>query len=650
MNRSYIYLFLSMLLAILSAAISSVPLFAATPTVTVDLADNPVGVTRVLGSTGDGRYGVPVCGGYDCNGDGFNDVAFSAMLASPFGRSSAGQIHLVFGDGTIGGLRDTATNPPNILRIIGAQPFELAGSEIWMDDVTGDGLGDLIICRQNFTADIFRQSCGAVTIISGSAQLSQLAQTGGLLDLSNPPFGIRVANIYGLNAYDRFGIWARTGDVNGDGIADLVVGADQEDLSGEENNGAAYLFIGGGHLFISQTVDLTLAVGTLISGRWAKVIPPVNSSFFHLGGTVQIADLDGNGKGEVILTAAINRAGASLVRPGTPAFEVQSSGGAPNGRVYILWDDIWPSVPFLNGDVIDLGTTTDTNLITVIQGDIDNETFGEEILGGFDLDNDGKADLFSGDLAADGLNGVNSGIGHIFFDAAQLKGLSFALSDPVLPAGVEFTRIDGPLAGSIGADTALHGDFNGDGIDDIALGNPHDEPLSRISAGSVHVLYGRAGAWPASINLATGMLPASIDTALILGAKGTVGSNIGDTLCYSAAAGDINGDGVMDFIMNEMVGDGALEDDVGNLLIIDGSSLLSERPNLLGFGPDFSSGGFDLQFQSRSGMLYRLQASPGLNPSAWSNISGPIVGLPGSTTTPLGPQGPAYRFFRIQRN
>jgi|TARA_B110000438_G_scaffold303734_1_gene366847 hypothetical protein len=158
--------------------------------------------------------------------------------------------------------------------------------------------------------------------------------------------------------------------------------------------------------------------------------------------------------------------------------------------------------------------------------------------------------------------------------------LDFSIDDA--PDAVRLTRIQGPVRGAISSDTVLHGDFDTDGFADLAIGNPHDNPivkgLTRTSAGSVSILYGRAGGWPDAIDLLPANLPPSDELRLaqLAGALGTVGGNTGDTLCYSAASGDIDGDGVPDLIVNEMVGDGlgGLPADVGNLIIVRGIDFL----------------------------------------------------------------------------
>ena len=79
---------------------------------------------RVRGSTGSGELGAPVAAGGDCDGDGLPDVALASFLASPLGRDAAGEVYLVFGDGTISGEIDTATMSSRVLKIAGAGTSE----------------------------------------------------------------------------------------------------------------------------------------------------------------------------------------------------------------------------------------------------------------------------------------------------------------------------------------------------------------------------------------------------------------------------------------------------------------------------------------------------------------------------------------------
>jgi hypothetical protein len=377
----------------------------------------------------------------------------------------------------------------------------------------------------------------------------------------------------GPTAADRLGIWMRTGDVTGDGIADIVVGADQEPGSGDEHSGAAYLIRGGPHLATSQTIDLASFGSTALAGHIVKIVPPVGSFHHHFGATCQIADLDGNGRGEVLVATALNRAGAAIQPAG--AFTSDAVGGSGDGTVYIAWDDNFTGNPWAAG--LTFSMTSPPGSRTILRGGVKNITFGEEILGGLDYDNDGNADLFVGDIVGDGTmaqNRPNSGTGHVIYNAALLKGVN---TDLDAYAGT-VTTILGAAFGDIAGDTAMHGDFDGDGIADLGVSSPEANPLGRVGAGTIHVFFGQTGVWPATVDL--GSIPAmGARIAAVYGAHGTSGANSGDVLSYSAAAGDLNGDGRVDIITNEMQGDGVLPAavDAGNLILLSGRVVAGEK-------------------------------------------------------------------------
>lgn len=552
----------------------------AQPIGTTDLAEFEPGdglYKQVLGSVGTGSSGVPVAGGLDIDKDGYRDYAMAAMRASPQGRSRAGQIFLVFGDGTAAGLIDTAYENPRVLEIHGDQVQESTGSEVWMGDVTGDGYGDLIICRQNYTHS-GRTGAGALTLIPANAALRTMAANGEVLDLRSPPGGINVINIYGAMALSRLCIWARNGDVTGDGIDDLAIGADRDTSAGDTDAGAVYLLRGGSWLKTSRNIDLA-NFSAAAPGNLARVKPRIvngddNMEHYHFGATMQLADLDGNGKAEVLAAAALSRAGAVLAPLGGSA---HGTGGTANGTLFIAWDDNF------GGDWIpapDFAIGSGPGSYTIIDGGNDdgvnpgprNSDFGEEILGGLDYDGNDSIDLFVGDLTGDGFGDVvrsNGGLAHVIYDAATLKGLEIELDAP--PDGFAMATFLGPHVGGIAGDTALHGDFSNDGFDDIAFSSPHDAPFDRQHAGTLHIVLGKNGKWPVFSDLlpANYPSPAVVQVHEIYGANGSGGGTTGDVLCYSGANADMTGDGIPDLIVNEMQGDGSIEADVGNLLIID---------------------------------------------------------------------------------
>ncbi|MEM7362637.1 MAG: FG-GAP repeat protein [Pseudomonadota bacterium] len=529
-------------------------------------------ISRVAGSEGSGRLGVPVAGGFDVNGDGHLDYALASMRSPRDGEPDVGKVFLIFGDSTTGETLDTAMANNRVLPIVGAERQENTGSEIWMDDVNGDGLGDLIIGRQNFTLGT-RTGAGAVTILRGDTSLSNMAASGDTLDLADPPPGLSMTFV-GAFPLDRLGMWMRTGDVNGDDIADMAIGADQADTAGESNAGTVYLIMGGTHLNLGNTIDLLDFGTTVLAGRIAKLNPPSGAERYHFGASLSVGDLDGNGRAEVFVAASLDRAGGSLPAAGA-AGAAFGSGGNPGGSLFIYWDELIPDGLWPSGLTIDFDSAPGVTRIDggTVSGVFSSARLGEEVLPPQDYNGDGSLDLFLGDITGDPVGRNNAGLAHILFSAAELRGESFSIDSP--PTEIAVTHVLGPITGAIFGDTAAQGDLDGDGLIDLAIGSPHDSPNGRDEAGSVQILWGQAN-WPEVIDLAPGNRPEpNVFTITdILGAFGTTSSNDdGDTLMYSGTAADVTQDGRDDLIINEMKGNGIASDalDVGNLIIIPGA-------------------------------------------------------------------------------
>ena len=165
------------------------------------------------GAAAFGLLGISVASAGDVDGDGRADFIIGANAASPGGLSGAGSAYVY--SGAIGAL---------LFQKNGVRAGDNLGISVASaGDVDGDGRADFIIGA--YLADSIRFSdVGSAYVYSGA--------TGDLLLLKD---GAAAGDWLGFSV-------ASAGDVNGDGRADVIIGAFGADLGGLVNAGSAFIF------------------------------------------------------------------------------------------------------------------------------------------------------------------------------------------------------------------------------------------------------------------------------------------------------------------------------------------------------------------------------------------------------------------------
>jgi hypothetical protein len=443
----------------------------------------------VTGENPGDQFGIPVATAGDVNGDGYADLAIGAAGYN----SVRGKVYVYYGGSS--GLTATAA-----FTATGENAGDIFCDVATAGDVNGDSYADIIVGASGYNS------------YQGKAYIYHGSVTG--LSVT-PSF-----TVTGENDDDRFGTSvASAGDINGDGYADVVIGANGYPSSSER--GKVYVYLG-------ESTGLSIAAAFTIIGE------NTGDGFgYSVSGT---GDLNGDGYTDLVIGAphydsrgkAYAYLGGGENPSATPAFAITGENAgdwfgisvAPAGDVngdgftdiavgastYSLGKG---KVYVYHGSATGLSTTP----AFTATGENTGDWFGRPLASAGDVNGDGFADLAIG---ATGYPHEDEW-GRVYVYHGSATGLSAA------PA---FTATGESIFAGFGTSVASAGDVNGDGFSDLIVGIwSYPSP----GEGKVHVYYGSA----------SGLNAAPAFTA--------IGEGNGDGLGTSvASAGDVNGDGFAD--------------------------------------------------------------------------------------------------------
>lgn len=254
---------------------------------------------RIAGALDGDWVGEAVSAAGDVNGDGYDDLLIGAPTASPNGRYEAGAAYLLLGSAAgFSATLDLAAPGSGVVRFVGAAPGERLGDSLAaLGDVNGDGLADFAIGAPGADPG-GRADAGAVYVIFGRA-----GGFGSGIDLSalTPQAGFR---ILGGAAGDVAGaVVSAAGDLNRDGIGDILIGAPGRDPAGRAEGGVAYVIYG--RAGSATDVDLSLGGTAGIRFDGASADDAAGASVAGRG------DFNGDGLDDLLIGAPFGQGGGS---------------------------------------------------------------------------------------------------------------------------------------------------------------------------------------------------------------------------------------------------------------------------------------------------------------------------------------------------
>ena len=367
-------------------------------------------------------------------------------------------------------------------------------------DVDGDGRSDIVI--SGYRNDEAGFDVGKAYLVYGSSLSGR-----GALDLADADVAL-----YGENLSDRMGHSIHSaGDVDGDGLSDIVTGAYGHDAVAEDA-GRVYLVLADG-ISPGRSVQFPEDADFI----WDGEAEGDQAAYI----TTPAGDIDGDGLGDFAVCSLRNEEGGSGLAPG---------GETGAGKVYVM---LGASLDFSDrGAIYSLG---DVDRAWIGEAGGDAVGYGLGVVG--DFDGDGLTDLMVGGY---GNSEAALAAGKVYLMTAA----SMATPGTISLADADYGFVGEQADAWLGFGAGPAGDVDADGLDDILMGAAWYSDDRTFNGRSYLVLAGGiSGAGTYSVSEADHIFE---------------GESAWDNAGYKlTGVGDVSGDGMADLLIGAWQGDRA---------------------------------------------------------------------------------------------
>lgn len=370
------------------------------------------------------NLGLSVAAG-DVNGDGIADALIGARFAAPEGRENAGETYVIYGRAGLSGTVDVAAGEADVV-ISGIDAGDFSGFIVQSGEVTGNGPDDIIIgAIAGAGPDNSRARAGELHVVPGSTDLPPTID----LATASPFF-----TVYGATSNDSLPGHLAVGDVDDDGVGELIVGVPQGTPGGDATLTSAGL---------AYAIDVPPDGGSLDLASDAPPLLSVTGARLRdsLGHAVAAADVTGDGVTDVIIGSR-DADGPAADRNNAGEVYVIKGGDDLPARLDLAVDD--PSVR--------------------ITGANENDGLGFSVAAG-DVTGDGDPDILIGAPLADSCGDRRSGGGEVYVIAGGGLQQEIDLIEDEAKAIIFGAEANDNLGFSLAA-----GDVDGDGVDEVIAG------------------------------------------------------------------------------------------------------------------------------------------------------------------------------------